>query len=929
MSLDLKFQEEGDKLFREGKFFDAEQSYYKINEEFLRHFSLGLMQFSLGEDHLAKGDFLVAKGAAEKNLEYNFLKAIYALGKTEYELGYYKEAKKNLEEVLLLNPDGDVEEDIQRMLKRMKFGFLSKFGGNVKNFVLKNPFYSCAGIFLGSILTQMIMNENEIIWNNHELSYSLVMLIANYSLLNALSKKFTRRRIKGVEFDSLIKYDIKKEGTVLKDTCKNLKENALKTFRPFTVYSVGDLLFSHHTGLLLGTFDFIGSFTYAKFKDKFNFESISNYSIPIALASLLPFSYLAASMNDPNFPVWQLGYLTHLSVKSLGEKDLFKKDKGNLEYFLNRVNKISLIGGLVVAGLVEKLEINQFESILENVGLSESIHSIIHSHEPANFINLLAVSSFFIKHSILSFVNQEFKSKNNLGILKSLSHYPLIAGALGGIYGYLQEPVSYNVSLNQNLLSTAYYSGIAFLGANILGGLTRFSSNLPNYIDYLSNKFKGNLEEAIKAYRKIVDRSYSLKTKKMKHIKLGGLLLKSINSEELKEKRYEEAFLEFDKASKIEIKSLSAFDLSLNVISTVNLETKGDLDSIRSLALLNSGLGKIKEARKQWEKILSLENNLMNNCLYAEFLTKNNFEDANGQWRKVISLISDQKPEIESLDSTHIVQHIKGKYLDYVLKYGDKENLEKELDLTNKLAEKVRNHPEFLAPDPLTVFENNGESVLATRYLNKTEMDLSNMNQLKKVIEYMHLIYSLGIRVEKMDERKITLDRAYEYVNLTGDEKFLDLVYAVLGFQSGSDLILLNTDSSPSNYGIIVDSLFRCDLEFKGGCHPYLDLSRLLCLTNISQKEKEGLVEYYANGFGKSQRRMLKNEGLKSFYAKLGLRAVQIIPRHSIVENTDSMELPFVFDSLEQSLSFFEKENRSNLQAEFDYLFRLRSITLN
>ena len=46
---DLQFQSEGDRLFNEGKFNDAEAAYKRINRLFLKQFNLGIMNFSLGD----------------------------------------------------------------------------------------------------------------------------------------------------------------------------------------------------------------------------------------------------------------------------------------------------------------------------------------------------------------------------------------------------------------------------------------------------------------------------------------------------------------------------------------------------------------------------------------------------------------------------------------------------------------------------------------------------------------------------------------------------------------------------------------------------------------------------------------------------------------------------------------------------------------
>ncbi len=936
---ELSFQ--GDKFFSEGKFSDAEGIYGELIDDFSRFFSLGVMHFSLGEDHLAFKNF---SNAFENASGDEKILVGYAKGRTLYELGDYKNAKINLENVLD-DLNGDVKEDAERMLKRMKFGFLNKVFGKAKNLAVNNPHYSLLAVLSGSFIGYISQFDSPSgHFDDNILSFPFISSFLAFSVLNTISKRSSRQKRRGVKLDSLLKEGkkYKNPNPFLKDAGREFINFSLNQMQPLTVYSLATVLHSHDLGVVLGLIDTAGWWAWNKYKDEkgkllnITLEKLADYSIPIGIATL-PLAAVTMNIFDlkPSRGVYYLPYLVYLGLKASVERDLFKKSKNTIEGLLGKINKISLLGGLISAGVIEKLHINQF------FRLNETDNGFIDYQTPdiSWFLEMTAISAFFLKSSLISIANQEFKSTDNNFSIKNLIskpflHYPLTVGVLSGVYGLVsaanQQGVSLNeLSFHENMTHFLFYSIAGSLGSSFAGSLFNGIRNLPDYIKYYRNKINGNLEEAIKFYRRIVSRPCSMFVKKSRCLHLGGLLAEN--------GRMEDAFLVLKKADDIDVKSIGFFRKMLNVFTFSNLEGKPDLENKRRLAILYSGLGKKEKARERWKECLSLADDLLHNCLYAEFLSKNGFEDADEQWHEVIKLISNRHFEIEGLDSTHVVKHVRGELLDYVLKFNGREELRRELDITSRLALAVRDHPEFLAPDPLTVFQDRDDWVLATKYKKHKEIDLDDLTQLKKVVEYMHLIYSFKEGdFKSREEEVVTLTKINKFTKLYSDKRFADLANLSLEMARPylNGVAVINTDPNPLNWGVVSednrDKLFRCDLEPKESWHPFMDVYCLLGFSKLSMEQKYEIAEYYISGFDRFKRKELSEAGLGGQVSVSALRMVQIIP--NLLDprrKTREWEIDGVLFSLRQSLETAE-ENKladvSRINRSLDYTYELEGL---
>ncbi len=907
----------GDKLFSEGKFSGAEESYKEVSDLFLRNWNLGIMHFSLGEYFRAYDNFLRAfENASDKS----YLTVKYGLGKTQYELGDYIGARENLERIVQNNSlSEDVREDAEKMLERMKFGVINKLLKRVKNIVLKNPLHSAGVVFAGGVMSQFNY-ETGFDFNGRDFPLSIAAFLISYIGLKTLSKRFTREKRKDAKLDSLLKFG-KKEKFNLNDFLTGAYTE-FKSFyssgnRALGSYSIGGLIGSHQVGMTLGLVDLACYYSYKFLKksrrnenlpenisapsltsgasawfspgwlnnlaiirkrdDESILEKLSTYSIPISAGVWFSLGLLNNFLiKEPNLPLFSIAYLSHLTLKSLDEGDLFKG--GRLEYVLGRLNKISLIGGLISAGVFQKLQIEQFNEMLGKIRPNE-IDSM-NFYNPTNLIVLTALSSFLIKHTLISFANQEFKSNRKFSLRSLISkpfvHYPITLGLIGGCLGLNHDLTQSGISfsekpLSENAHSFLLYSVLSSLSATFLGYGLRKIESLSDYVNYFKNKSEGKLKEAIEFYKRIVERPCSILEKRLKHLNLGELLVENGD--------LEGGFNQLREVDKVSGNDMGFFGKVFHMFRTANLSSGDDVGSKRRLALLHSSGGDVKEAGKLWKECLSLDDSLMENCLYAEFLTKNRLKGADEQWRRVIEMIAKQPYETEGLDSTHVVKHIKGRLVDYVLKFGSREELNLERDLTGRLSDAVRNHHEFIAPDPLTVFNDENRWILATRYQRHKPINIRDISLLKKLSEYMHLIYSLNFDLEESDEIGITNTRAEAFVTRFNDSRFrTDLVEFVLSLVSNekNGIFVTNTDPSPKNWGRVDNRVFRCDIAPKGKCHPYLELSRLLCLTDTTYDQKEEVKEEYIEGFRKSDRVSL---GGANFSTYLCLRAVQVIPR--------------------------------------------------
>lgn len=927
---DLQFQSEGDRLFNEGKFNDAEAAYKRINRLFLKQFNLGIMNFSLGDYFSASNYFLRAFEDAVRDENST---ARYALGKTQYELGDYRGAKENLEGILT-KLSGDVRKDAEGMLKRMKFGVITKLVKGAKDLVLKNPLHSAGAVFAGSFVSLCPFDYNiGFLLEGRSLPISMAVFLASYIGLKTLSKRFTKERKKDAKFDSLLKFSKKEEfsfNDFLIDARKEFKLFLGSANRALASYTVGGLVHSHPLGMTFGLADLVGYYSY-KFVKRFKrgdnkkiLEELSNYSLPIGAGVWFSLGWLNnLVIKEPDLPLFSIAYLTHLTLKSLGEKDLFKR---GLDYTLERINKISLVGGLISAGVFQRLQLEQFNEMLVKIRLPEV--DTINFYDPTNLVTLTAVSAFLIKHMLMSIINQEFKIKDRASklISKPFAHYPITFGLIGGCLG-LNYDLTDNLfgfrdtikqlsetPLRESAHSFLLYSILSSLSATFLGFGLRKIESLSDYVNYFRNKSEGRLKDAIGFYRKIAERTYSLNEKRLKLLRLGELLVLDGD--------LEDGFNQLREVDKVSSRDNGFFGRIFNYFRIANLSSRDDAGSKRRLALLHSSVGDVKEARKLWKECLSLDDSLMENCLYAEFLTKRRLEGADEQWRKVIEMIAKQPYEIEGLDSTHVVKHIKGEVADYVLKFGGHDELTSEFDLTSRLALAVRNHPEFLIAEPLTILEDNLGSILATRYLKHDRLDLNDVEQLKKVIECMHLIYGLNPKLEKKDVVGFTKERVKNYPILVNDgcvEKFADSILELC--ESFIDTINVQyTDPYHSNWGVLRERdkafTFRCDVENKGSWHPFLDLSCLLLFSTCKDNGK--LITYFVDGFSRSARNALNSQGQEAYYRLSLLRGIQVIPKLVRIKAENEVEtvlssMDFAFANIsDNSDSIVVKTARNN-----------------
>ncbi len=889
---DLKFQSEGDRLFDEGKFSNAETAYRSVKDFFMREWNLGVMHYSIGEDEKALDCFIRLR---EKADEKDLPSLRYASAKALYGLGNYERAKTNLEGVLKSDLSHDIKKDTKRMLKRMRFEILNKIFGRVKKSVLSNPFNTSIAVLLGSFFAYGSRYEHSI---NHlddnVVSLPLTAFTLSFGFLSAMSQRFVRQKMKGVKLDSLLKDGVADDSGFVFDALKEIKNTALYKMQPLTAYSLFTFLGSHSVGVTAGILDFIGKHLWNKYRkkiDKVSFnlpclERLSNYSIPIGIASLPIGGFAMRCFGfKPIQGLWYLPYLTHLAFRSLPEKDLFSKESNISGWISNRVNKLSLVGCLLAAGAVGGLQIYQLRDKLSgNLADISHILSYFSPYDINGFLGIMMISAFMLKRALISVADQEFKFKRRGSLkdilMKPLLYYPVTAGILSGAYGMIRCANQSGFSdfteldVNQNLYSFFIYSAPGFLGGVALGRALREIRNLPDYFKLYMNKIKGNLDGAIESYRGIVAKPCGRAVKKSRLLNLGDML--AANG------RLEDAFLELNRVNSVETKDIGFFRRIFELFYKANISEKQDVQSVRRAAILLSGSGKKQEAKIKWQKCVELEDTLLNRCMCAEFLSKNGFKEAQDEWREILLLIGYQSPEVEGLDSTHVVRHVRGKFLDYVLKFGNQDELNSELDITKRLSDAVRNHPEFVAPDPLTVFEDNKEWILATKYLKHERLNLSDISQLKKVIEYMHLIYRLGIKQTRRDDIKITESRVKTF-SVDSDSSFANLAKLVIELAKPyfNTVFVTHTDSDHLNWGLIRDgrksnAVFRFDVEGRGEWHPFMDLSCLLLFSDVGYKQK--LIEYFVDSFPKNERKILRSQGPVGYNALSLLRGVQIIP---------------------------------------------------
>ncbi len=528
----------GDKLFLEGKFSGAEESYKEISDLFLRNWNLGIMYFSLGEYFQAYDNFLKAfENASDKS----YLTVKYGLGKTQYELGDYMGARENLERIVQNNSlSEDVREDAEKMLKRMRFGVLNKLLKGVNHIVLKNPMYSAGVVFAGSFMSQFNYETGIFDFSSRDLPLSTAAFLISYVSLKALSKRLIREKRKDTKLDSLLKSG-EKENLGLKDfvndAYKEFKSFSGPGSRPLVSYTAGGLIGSHPVGMTVGLVDLVGYYSYkllGKLRGKSDenivsrlSDKLSLYSIPISAGVWFSLGWLNnLVIKNPDLPLFSIAYLSHLTLKSLTEKDLFSKGR-NLEYVHRRLNKISLIGGLISAGVFQKLQIEQFNEMLGKIRPHEI--DTMNSYDPTNLIVLTALSSFLIKHALISFANQEFKSGNKLSlgnlILKPFVHYPITLGLIGGYLGMNHDLTESGLSfrelpLDQSAHSFLLYSVLSSISTTFLGFGLRKVESLGDYVNYFKNKSEGKLKEAIEFYKRIVERPCSILEKRLKHLNL-------------------------------------------------------------------------------------------------------------------------------------------------------------------------------------------------------------------------------------------------------------------------------------------------------------------------------------------------------------------------------------------------------------------------